>query len=170
MTTAAESTMRGTPVVPGVAAGPALLVRGEVSPEAISRFGAGDFADDEAVLAAYDAAAGRVAEEFGRKAESATGPAAEVLAASAGLARDKGLRSAVRKSVAGGTDLVASVGAAVEQFVGIFTSMGGLLAERVTDLRDIERRLVADIVGEPAPGVPEPSEPSVLVAEDLAPS
>ena len=170
MTTAAESTMRGTPVVPGVAAGPALLVRGEVSPEAISRFGSGDFADDEAVLAAYDAAAGRVAEEFGRKAESATGPAAEVLAASAGLARDKGLRSAVRKSVAGGTDLVASVGAAVEQFVGIFTSMGGLMAERVTDLRDIERRLVADIVGEPAPGVPEPSEPSVLVAEDLAPS
>lgn len=170
MTTAADPSLRGTPVVPGVAAGPALLVRGEVSPEAIARFGTGDFADDEAVLAAYDAAAGRVADEFGRKAESATGAAKEVLAASAGLARDKGLRGAVRKSVAAGIDLVASVHAAVEQFVGVFSSMGGLMAERVTDLRDIERRLVADIVGEPAPGVPHPAEPSVLVAEDLAPS
>ena len=43
------------------------------------------------------------------------------------------------------------------------------MAERVTDLRDIERRVVAHLVGEPAPGVPTPTEPSVLVAEDLAP-
>ncbi len=167
---ATDSVLRGTPVVPGVAAGPALLVRGEISPEAIARFGAGDFVDDDAALAAYDVAAGRVADDFTRKAERATGAAAEVLAASAGLARDKGLRTAVRKGIAGGTDLVASVEAAIEKFVGVFTTMGGLMAERVTDLRDIERRLVADIVGEPAPGVPEPSEPSVLVAEDLAPS
>ena len=45
---------------------------------------------------------------------------------------------------------------AVEQFVTIFTSMGGLMAERVTDLRDIERRVVAHLVGEPEPGVPTP--------------
>ncbi|WP_248582275.1 phosphoenolpyruvate--protein phosphotransferase [Nocardioides sp. InS609-2] len=167
---AADAILRGTPVVPGVGAGPALLVRGEVSPEAITRFGSGDFADDDAALAAYDVAAGRVADEFTRKAEQATGVAAEVLSASAGLARDKGLRSAVRKDIAGGTDLVAAVQAAIEKFVGVFTTMGGLMAERVTDLRDIERRLVADIVGEHAPGVPDPSEPSVLVAEDLAPS
>jgi phosphoenolpyruvate-protein phosphotransferase (PTS system enzyme I) len=48
--------------------------------------------------------------------------------------------------------------------------MGGLMAERVTDLHDIEKRLVAHIVGEPEPGVPTPSEPSILVAEDLAPA
>ena len=42
----------------------------------------------------------------------------------------------------------------VEQFAGIFTQMGGLMAERVTDLRDIERRVTARIVGEPEPGVP----------------
>ena len=52
----------------------------------------------------------------------------------------------------------------------LFTNMGGLMAERVTDLRDIERRVVANLVGEPEPGVPTPDEPSVLVAEDLAPS
>ena len=43
----------------------------------------------------------------------------------------------------------------MEQFVTIFTNMGGLMAERVTDLRDIERRVVAHLVGEPAPGVPD---------------
>ena len=91
-------------------------------------------------------------------------------AASAGLARDKGLRGAVAKNIAAGTPIVQSVDAAVEQFVSIFTNMGGLMAERVTDLEDIERRVIATLVGEPEPGVPTPSEPSILVAEDLAPS
>ena len=172
MTTSTDSSsgLRGTPVVPGVAAGPALLVRGEVSPDAIARFGDGGFADTDAALSAFDDAVSAVADTFLRKAAKATGPAAEVLAASAGLARDKGLRGAVAKNVAAGTPLVTSVDAAVEQFVSIFTNMGGLMAERVTDLEDIERRVVAHLVGEPEPGVPTPSEPSILVAEDLAPS
>ncbi|WP_457207532.1 phosphoenolpyruvate--protein phosphotransferase, partial [Nocardioides sp. P5_C9_2] len=166
----AHSVLRGTPVVPGVAAGPALLVRGEVSPDAVARFGDGGFADADAAMSAYDDAVVAVADGFTRKAEKATGPAAEVLSASAGLARDKGLRGAVSKNVAAGQGLVSAVDAAVEQFVTIFTTMGGLMAERVTDLEDIERRLVAHLVGEPEPGVPTPSQPSVLVAEDLAPS
>jgi phosphotransferase system enzyme I (PtsI) len=58
----------------------------------------------------------------------------------------------------------------VDSFVTVFTGMGGLMAERVTDLRDIERRMVARLVGEPEPGVPVPDEPCVLVAADLAPA
>jgi phosphotransferase system enzyme I (PtsI) len=173
MTTSAQSpanTLSGTPVVPGVAAGPVLHVRGEVSPDAIARFGDGDFADADAALAAYDDAVAAVAETFSSKAASAQGAAAEVLTASAGLAKDKGLRSGVAKNLQAGQGPVAAVQGAVEQFVTIFTNMGGLMAERVTDLRDIERRVVAHLVGEPAPGVPTPSEPSILVAEDLAPS
>lgn len=164
------SVLRGTPVVPGVAAGPAVLVRGEVSADAIERFGDGGFADEDAAMTAYDAAAAAVADSFTRKAEAGSGAAAEVLTASAGLARDKGLRGAVDKNLRSGAALVPAVQAAVEQFVTIFTNMGGLMAERVTDLRDIERRVVARLVGEPEPGVPTPSEPSVLVAGDLAPS
>ncbi|MFC5010519.1 phosphoenolpyruvate--protein phosphotransferase [Nocardioides plantarum] len=162
--------LRGTPVVPGVAYGPAVVARGEVSAEAVAAFGDGGYADDEGALAAFDAAAAEVADGFATKAESATGAAAEVLGASAGLARDRGLRGAVRKNLRGGSPLLVAVHDAVEQFVGTFTKMGGLMAERVTDLRDIEKRLVARIVGEPEPGVPTPSEPSVLVAEDLAPA
>jgi phosphoenolpyruvate-protein phosphotransferase (PTS system enzyme I) len=162
-------TLHGTPVVPGVAYGPALVVRGEVSPEAIARFDGTSY-DEESALVAYDEAAVAVAEGFVRRAEKASDAAAEVLTASAGLARDKGLRSAVRKHLRAGDDLLGAVGAAVEQFVQVFTSMGGLMAERVTDLRDIERRVVAHLVGEPEPGVQMPDRPAVLVAEDLAPS
>lgn len=167
---ASESVLTGTPVVPGVAFGPALLARAEVDPAAVAAFGDGGYGDEEAALAAYDDAVAAVADGFARKADQASGAAAEVLTASAGLATDKGLRSAVRKHLRTGDDLLASLAAGVEQFVGIFTGMGGLMAERVTDLRDIERRVTAHLVGEPEPGVPTPAEPSVLVAEDLAPS
>lgn len=164
------SLLRGTPVVPGVAHAPALVVRTEISPEAIARFDGSRYADADAALEAYDAAAQAVADGFVRKAQGVTGDAAKVLTASAGLARDKGLRGAVRKSLRGGDDLLAAVHAGVEQFVTVFTGMGGLMAERVTDLRDIERRVVAQLVGEPEPGVGAPEAPCVLVAEDLAPS
>ena len=162
--------MQGTPVVPGVAHAPALRVRGEVDPAAIERFGDGGFADADAALAAYEVAAETVADRFADKAARASGAAAEVLTASAGLARDKGLRAAVKKTLTGGAPIVEAVHAAVEQFVAVFTSMGGLMAERATDLRDIERRVVAHLVGEPEPGVSLPDTPCVLVAEDLAPA
>ncbi len=170
MVTSFEASLRGTPVVPGVAFGPASLVRTEVSPEAIARFDSTSYADADAALAAYDVAAQAVADGFVRKAGAASGAAAQVLTASAGLARDKGLRGAVRKHLRSDVDVLAAVRAGVEQFVTIFTGMGGLMAERVTDLQDIERRVIAQLVGEPEPGVGVPEEPCVLVAEDLAPA
>ena len=86
-----QSVLRGTPVVPGVAHAPVQLVRSEVSPEAIARFDANAY-DEDSALAAYDDAIGAVADGFAAKAAKASGAAAEVLTASAGLARDKGLR------------------------------------------------------------------------------
>ena len=170
MVTSAAPVLRGTPVVPGVAFAPALVVRAEVSPEAIARFDGSGFADADAALAAYDEAAQAVSDGFVRKAGGVSGDAAKVLTASAGLARDKGLRGAVRKHLRAGEDLLGSVHAGVEQFVTVFTGMGGLMAERVTDLRDIELRITAHLVGEPEPGVGVPDSPRVLVAEDLAPA
>jgi len=162
--------LQGTPVVPGVAHAPAAVVRNEISPAALERYDRTVHADEESALAAYDEVVTAVADGFAAKAERASGAAAEVLTASAGLARDKGLRGGVRKQLRSGDDLLTAVRQAVDQFATIFTGMGGLMAERVTDLRDIERRVVARLVGEPEPGVPTPEEPSVLVAEDLAPA
>ena len=162
--------LRGTPVVPGLAYGPALLVSQDVSAEAVTAFGDGGFGDAAAAMAAYDAAAEAVAEGFSAKASRAQGAATEVLTASAGLTRDKGLRQAVSSRVDGGTTLLDAVHQGVGQFVDVFTGMGGLMAERATDLLDIERRLLARLVGEPEPGVARPETPSVLLAADLAPA
>ncbi|MGZ4438171.1 MAG: phosphoenolpyruvate--protein phosphotransferase [Nocardioidaceae bacterium] len=167
---AAGTVLRGTPVVSGVAHAPAVVVSTEIDPAAVAAFEAAAPADEESALAAYDTAVAAVAESLAARAAALSGAAAEVLTATAGLARDNGLRGAVRKRLAAGDGLLAAVGAAVEQFAGIFTQMGGLMAERVTDLRDIERRVTARLVGVSEPGVPDPSEPSVLLAEDLAPA
>jgi phosphoenolpyruvate-protein phosphotransferase (PTS system enzyme I) len=64
---------------------------------------------------------------------------------------------------------VRAVTGAVDQFVAMFTQLGGLMAERVTDLRDIRDRVIAELSGLPEPGVPVPDVPSILCAEDLAP-
>ncbi|HET8559997.1 MAG TPA: phosphoenolpyruvate--protein phosphotransferase [Marmoricola sp.] len=162
--------LRGTPVVPGLGLGPALRVVGELDAAAVAAFEAAPALDAEAALALYDAAVADVAAAFAERASRATGAAAEVLTASAGLVRDKGLRSSVAKKLAAGDSLVSAVEGAVEHFASAFAAMGGLMAERVTDLRDIGRRVTARVVGEPEPGVPSPTVPSVLVAEDLAPS
>ena len=162
--------LHGTPVVPGVVYGPALLARSEIPAAAIEAFAEVVHDDAAAALAAYDAAAAVVADGFTAKALHVSGAAAEVLSASAGLARDKGLRSVVRRQLAAGEPLLRALHTAVEHFAGLFTQMGGLMAERVSDLHDIERRITAHLVGVAEPGVPTPLVPSVLLAKDLAPS
>ena len=44
------------------------------------------------------------------------------------------------------------------------------MAERVTDLRDVRDRIVAQVLGLKPPGLPQMTEPSVVVAADLAPA
>ena len=119
----------GTPVVPGLAYGPALLARTEVSASAVEAYAgrAGDLGEEEA-LTAYEEAAAAVAAGFTARAEKTSGHTAEVMTASAGLATDRGLRNAVRKNLRSGEALPAALAAAVEQFVGLFTQAGGLMA------------------------------------------
>ena len=162
--------LAGTPVVPGVALGPVVTISVELDPAAVEAFAARGPLTPEAALAAYDAAVAEVATSLVARSNNASGATAEVLVATAALVRDKGLRGAVRKRLTSGEPLVSALRGAAEHFVQLFTAAGGLMAERVTDLRDIERRLVAQVVGAPEPGLSTPDEPSVLVARDLAPA
>jgi phosphotransferase system enzyme I (PtsI) len=159
----------GTPVVPGVAWGPVVRPSGAVALPA----------DDGAVVAEeeragekerFAAAAGVVADRLTERAAAATGVSAEVLATTAGLARDRGLLSAVEQRIDAGTPAAVATVQAAQQFVDLFTSLGGLMAERVTDVRDVRDRIVAQLTGQGEPGVPSPEEPSVLLADDLAPA
>ena len=49
-------------------------------------------------------------------------------------------------------------------------ALGGYMAQRVTDILDVRSRIVAQLTGQPAPGIPESETEFVLVAEDLAPA
>src|SRR5664279_5278385 len=86
----AGGVLHGTPVVPGVAFAPAVVASGQVSPHAVAAFEKKGFPDRDAALTAYDEAVHDVAEGLAAKAAKAVGAAAEVLTATAGLARDKG--------------------------------------------------------------------------------
>ena len=165
----AGTVLPGVPVVAGVAYAP--VIRPGKPPQ-IDDTAAADL--DEAERGAegerFKAAAATVAERLRDRAAHATGSASEVLAATATLAQDRGWIGVAEKRIKGGAPAVRAVNAAIEQFVEMFTKLGGLMAERVTDLRDIRNRVVAELNGLPEPGVPTPDEPSILCAEDLAPA
>lgn len=127
-------------------------------------------ADRPAEAGRFAAAATAVADRLRARAAHATGAASEVLAATATLAQDRAWLGAADKRIAAGAPAVRAVTEAVDQFVDLFTQIGGLMAERVTDLRDIRDRVIAELSGLPEPGVPLPDIPSILCAEDLAPA
>ncbi|HSF97140.1 MAG TPA: phosphoenolpyruvate--protein phosphotransferase, partial [Ornithinibacter sp.] len=96
--------------------------------------------------------------------------AQQILKATALIARDKGLVKAAGKQLDAGRGRANAIANAVEEYCAQFEALGGYFAERVTDLRDVGSRAVAAVLGVPAPGVPDFTEPSVIVAEDLAPA
>jgi phosphoenolpyruvate-protein phosphotransferase (PTS system enzyme I) len=166
----AGTVLRGVPVVAGVQYAPVIrpgrlpVVDGATSGASI------DEADRPAEAARFGAAATAVATRLRDRAAHATGAASEVLAANATLAQDRAWLEAADKRIKDGTPAERAVAQAVEQFVAVFTQLGGLMAERVTDLQDIRDRVIAELSGLPEPGVPLPDVPSILCAEDLAPA
>ncbi|MDQ4501630.1 phosphoenolpyruvate--protein phosphotransferase [Sinomonas sp. ASV322] len=48
--------------------------------------------------------------------------------------------------------------------------LGGYMAERAADVLDVRSRIVAELRGLPAPGIPVSDTPFILAAEDLAPA
>jgi phosphotransferase system enzyme I (PtsI) len=161
--------LTGTPVVPGVALGPVIRPHGAVQLPTDDAEPVAE-ADRAAEKARFTAAAEVVAGRLTERAAAASGVSAAVLQTTAGLARDRGLLSTVEQRIDGGASApVATVGAA-QQFAELFASLGGLMAERVTDVNDVRDRIVAELTGQSEPGVTNPDTPSVLLADDLAPA
>ncbi len=158
----------GTGVVSGFAYAPAAWTRARPVPPADTRVIAEDECPAEAER--FKAASLAVAQRLAARASEASGVAAEVLAATANLAGDRGWQRAAVKLINAGASAESATAGATEQFVEMFTKVGGLMAERVTDLRDIRDRVVAQLMGLPEPGVPTPVAPVILLADDLAPA
>jgi phosphotransferase system enzyme I (PtsI) len=162
----ATQTRQGIGVSPGTAYGPVVQVAPPVRPPEPEP--APD--DTEAALADVKAAFESVALTLESRAQHADDTAQQILKATALIARDKGLVKAASKQLASGKGPATAVAGAVEEYAAQFEALGGYFAERVTDLRDVGSRAVAAVLGVPAPGVPDFTEPSVIVAEDLAPA
>ena len=157
---------QGVGVSPGSAYGPVVQVAPAVRPPADEP--AVD--DPEAALADVRAAFESVAVALEERARHASDSARPILEATALMARDKGLLTAAGSQLATGRGRATAIATAVEEYCDRFEALGGYVAERVTDLRDVGSRAVAAVLGVPAPGVPDLTEPSVVVAQDLAPS
>jgi phosphotransferase system enzyme I (PtsI) len=170
MSASESPVLQGVPVVPGVRFAP--VIRANRLPD-ISQLDPGGQlgeADRAAEVERFTAAAATVAARLREKAAAASGPAAEVLTATAQLAQDRAWLGSAENAIKAGKPAVRATAEAAAQFIEMFTKMGGLMAERVTDLKDIRDRVIAELAGLPAPGVPDPVEPSILFAEDLAPA
>lgn len=112
----------------------------------------------------------RVAEGLQVRADGASGALADVLAATAQMARDPALVGGAAAKVVAGTAPALAVQQVAAQFIEMFESLGGYMAERATDLASVRDRVVARLLGLPEPGVPALAVPSVVVARDLAPA
>ncbi|MBO0980110.1 phosphoenolpyruvate--protein phosphotransferase [Microbacterium sp. SD291] len=130
-----------------------------------------DPAERESEVSTIEWAAVAVADELRARAAEVTGEGRAILDASRLLASDPEL-------VAEASALVRSKGRSAARAVwetasaheNALSALGGRMAERVADIRDVRDRIVAEILEVEMPGVPRRDEPFVLVAPDLAPA
>ncbi|WP_285025198.1 phosphoenolpyruvate--protein phosphotransferase [Plantibacter sp. ME-Dv--P-122b] len=111
-----------------------------------------------------------VARELEARGAAAGGAARDVLEAQAMMAEDPTLAEEIATRLADGKTAEWAVHAAFASFRDQLAAMGGYLGERAADLDDVSQRVIADLMGVPAPGVPSPGHPFILVARDLAPA
>ncbi|NNH75196.1 phosphoenolpyruvate--protein phosphotransferase [Nocardia uniformis] len=127
-------------------------------------------ADVDAEIARVETAFDTVSARYAAQAERAAGPAADILTMTAALAGDPALLDQVRAGIRAGGPTAHSVTEAVNHFAEQLAALGGMMAERASDLRDVGQRVVAELLGVDPPGIPDSAEPFVLAAQDLAPA
>ena len=162
----AGDTRYGIGVSPGTAVGPVIQVRPPVRPPEDEPAAADSASSGQVIRQVLESVAGTLDDRAAR----ADAKAQQILAATAMMARDPGLATAADKHLASGRGPATALDAAVEEYCAVFSTAGGYLAERVTDLRDVRDRAVARLLGLEDPGVPEITEACVIVAHDLAPA
>ncbi|PSK97134.1 phosphoenolpyruvate--protein phosphotransferase [Murinocardiopsis flavida] len=159
--------LTGVGVSSGVGYGPSLRLTRSVPepPPGDRRTRDADSETGVAVRAMEDTAA-----DLTERGDLAGGPAKEVLAAQALMARDPSLADDVRRRVADGTSAARAVFESFAMYREMLLGAGEYMAARVADLDDVRDRAVARLLGVPVPGVPESDTPFVLLAQDLAPA
>jgi len=120
-------------------------------------------------------AAKAVQAELRARAATASGEGKEVLEATALMAADPMLvKSAIKllspEAPGGARTAERAIWEAGGTVAETLKGLGGYMAERVADVLDVRARIVSELRGLPAPGIPASDVPFILAAEDLAPA
>ena len=124
----------------------------------------------EEATAALKAAAKAVHDELKARSETVSGDGKAVLEATALMATDTMLLKSAAKLIVRGTSNQRAIWEAGASVSEMLHNLGGYMAERATDVLDVRARIVAELRGVPAPGIPSSTSPFILIAEDLAPA
>ncbi|WP_341203842.1 phosphoenolpyruvate--protein phosphotransferase [uncultured Sphingomonas sp.] len=159
-----EGALVGVTAAPGLAIGPVRHHRA-IDPEVLP-MGSGVAQEQAAFTAAHAA----LAAEMTRQAATAHGPTRAILEAHAALLDDPALIDATRAGIARGESAGFAWRAAIRPQADALRAGGDThLAERADDLRDLERQLLAHLLGVATSTQLYPAG-TILIAEDLMPS
>lgn len=156
----------GVGIGQGIAHGPVALMAAPLEPPTDAP--STRTPDEEKALVA--SAVSATAADLNERGERAGGSARDVLEAQAMMAEDPTLAEAVEAKIDGGATGEYAVHTSFAEFAEQLAEIGGYLGERAADLADVAQRVIAQLRGAAAPGVPDLAHPFVLVARDLAPA
>lgn len=166
--------IKGVGIGRGVAVGPVIRMAAALpepsdAPRADSVSAESEIERVTKSLALVNADLNRRAEEAANGDEGAK-QAAPILQAIAMFASDPELAQSINTLIEQGKTAERAVLEGFGAVEEMFKAIGGYQGERAADLHDVGQRVIADLMGVPAPGVPVSDTPFVLVAEDLSPA
>ena len=166
--------IKGVGIGRGVAVGPVIRMAAALpepsdAPRADSVSAESEIERVAKSLALVNADLNRRAEEAANGDEGAK-QAAPILQAIAMFASDPALAQSINTLIEQGKTAERAVLEGFGAVEEMFKAIGGYQGERAADLHDVGQRVIADLMGVPAPGVPVSDTPFVLVAEDLSPA
>ena len=166
--------IKGVGIGRGVAVGPVIRMAAPLpepsdAPRAENISAETEIARVEKSIALVNADLNRRAEEAANGDEGAK-QAAPILQAIAMFASDPSLAQSIKDLINQGKTAERAVLEGFGAGEDMFRAIGGYQAERAADLHDVGQRVIADLMGAPAPGLPLSETPFVLVAEDLSPA
>ena len=155
--------IKGVGIGRGVAVGPVIRMAAPLpepsdAPRAESISAETEIARVEKSLALVNADLNRRAEEAANGDEGAK-QAAPILQAIAMFASDPSLAQSIKDLINQGKTAERAVLEGFGAVEDMFRAIGGYQAERAADLHDVGQRVIADLMGAPAPGLPGQRNP-----------
>jgi len=162
--TVPEGAIAGVTASPGLAIG--AIARWQVRDLDVPPLGAGIAAEE----ACFESARAALADDLAARSAGATGPARAIFRAHADMLADPALIDAAQSSIAGGASAAQAWRDAIRPQAEALRAGGDpRLAERADDMRDLERQLIARLMGMEQEVATLPVG-AILLADDLLPS